>query len=220
MREAQALAEMSGDQAIKFRIWSHAGAMYRHMGRPAEALAANDVARGLHITRRDPMFASLGLARQAAIHGVAQDRTGTRRALDQAQDALDRIDPDAFRPVWLSAFYDQAELNSLALSAYLQLGDFSIAESHAHRCLATLRPHMRRSQAITTTRLAHAQLAQGDIEAATATAMRVPADAATQHPRVSRMLQEFGAALRARAPRSSTAQIWTEHTRDAWRPTA
>ncbi|MEV0633913.1 hypothetical protein AB0I77_02840 [Streptomyces sp. NPDC050619] len=36
MREAQALAEMSGDQAIKFRIWSHAGAMYRHMGRPAE----------------------------------------------------------------------------------------------------------------------------------------------------------------------------------------
>ncbi|MFF3313147.1 XRE family transcriptional regulator [Streptomyces sp. NPDC002952] len=220
MREAQALAEMSGDQAIKFRIWSHAGAMYRHMGRPAEALAANDVARGLHITRRDPMFASLGLARQAAIHGVAQDRTRTRRALDQAQDALDRMDPNDFRPVWLSAFYDQAELNSLALSAYLQLGDFLIAESHAHRCLATLRPHMRRSQAITTTRLAHAQLAQGDIEAATATAMQVSADAATQHPRVSRMLQEFGAALRARAPRSSTAQIWIEHTRDAWRPTA
>ncbi|MFI1438680.1 XRE family transcriptional regulator [Streptomyces fructofermentans] len=219
MREAQALAEMSGDQAIKFRIWSHAGAMYRHIGRPGEAFAANDVARNLHITRRDPMFASLGLARQAAIHGTAQDRTGTRRALDQAQDALQRMDPGAYRPVWLLAFYDQAELDALALSAFLALGDHPTAEFHAHRCLATLRPHMRRSHAITTTRLAHAQLAQGDFETAAATAMHVPADAATQHARVSRMLQEFGAALRARAPRSSTAQTWTEHTRDAWKAT-
>ncbi|MET8454142.1 XRE family transcriptional regulator [Streptomyces sp. NPDC005209] len=219
MREAQALAEMSGDQAIKFRIWSHAGAMYRHIGRPGEAFAANDVARNLHITRRDPMFASLGLARQAAIHGAAQERAGTRRAFDQAQDALQRADPYDYRPVWLLAFYDEAELHSLALSAHLALGDYATAEFHAHRCLSTLRPHMRRSHAITTTRLAHAQLAQGDLEAATVTAMQVPADAATQHARVSRMLQEFGAALRARAPRSSTAQTWTEHTRDAWKAT-
>ncbi|MER6529172.1 XRE family transcriptional regulator [Streptomyces sp. NPDC001508] len=219
MREAQALAEMSGDQGIKFRIWSHAGTMYRHMGRPADALAANDVARNLNITRRDPMFASLGLARQAAIHGAAQDRTGTRRAFDQAQDAMDRADPHAARPVWLIAFYDQAELHSLALSAYLTLGDYPTAESHGHRCLASLRPHMVRSRAITTTRLAHAQLHQGDADAATTAAMQVPATAATQHARVSRMLQEFGAALRAKAPGSPTVQTWTEHTA-AWRTSA
>ncbi|ORT61928.1 hypothetical protein BKD26_02655 [Streptomyces sp. CB03238] len=218
MREAQALAEMSTDQAIKFRIWSHAGTMYRHMGRPADALAANDVARNLHVTRRDPMFASLGLARQAAIHGAAQDRTATRRTFDQAQDAMQRAAPEDYRPVWLLAFYDQAELDSLALSAYLALGDYPTAEFHAHRCLSVLRPHMARSRAITTTRLAHAQLAQGDADAATATAMKVPADAATQHARVSRMLQEFGAALRATAPGSSTVQTWTEHTA-AWRTT-
>jgi len=219
MREAQALAEMSGDQAIKFRIWSHAGTMYRHMGRPADALAANDVARGLHVTRRDPMFASLGLARQAAIHGAAQDRNGTRRAFDQAQDAMDRADPHAYRPVWMLAFYDQAEFDSLALSAYLALGDYPTAEFHGHRCLVSLRPHMVRSRAITTTRLAHAQLAQGDADAATAAAMKVPATAATQHARVSRMLQEFGAALRATAPSSPTVQTWTEHTA-AWRASA
>ncbi|MDQ1018513.1 XRE family transcriptional regulator [Streptomyces afghaniensis] len=219
MREAQALAEMAGDQAIKFRIWSHAGAMYRHMGRPADALAANDVARGLHITRRDPMFASLGLARQAAIHGAAQDRTGTRRAFDQAQDAMDRADPEDYRPVWMLAFYDQAELHSLALSAHLSLGDYPAAEFHAHRCLSALRPHMVRSRAITTTRLAHAQLAQGEVEAATLTAMKVPADAATRHARVSRMLQEFGAALRATAPGSPPVETWTEHAA-AWRTTA
>ncbi len=219
MREAQALAEMSGDQAIKFRIWSHAGTMYRHMGRPADAFAANDVARNLHITRRDPMFASLGMARQAAIHGAAHDRTGTRRAFDQAQDAMLRAGPGDYRPVWLLAFYDQAELHSLALSAHLALGDYPTAEYHAHRCLSALRPHMVRSRAITTTRLAHAQLAQGAADAATATAMKVPADSATQHARVTRMLQEFGAALRATAPRSSTVQAWTEHTA-SWRMAA
>ncbi|RDG36065.1 hypothetical protein DVH02_22080 [Streptomyces corynorhini] len=220
MREAQVLAEMSGNQAIKFRIWSHAGTMYRHMGRPSHALAANDVARNLHITRRDPLFASLGLARQSAIHGVARDRTGTRRAFEQAQDAMLRADPADFRPVWMLAFYDQAELDSLGLSAFLALGDYQTAEFHAHRCLSALRPHMRRSLAITTTRLAHAQLAQGAVDAATVTAMSVPSDAATQHARVSRLLQKFGAALHATAPGSSTTQIWTEHHRNAWRTPA
>lgn len=203
MREAQTLAELSGDQAIKFRIWSHAGSLYRHLGRPADARAANDVARSLHINRRDPMFASLGIARQMAIQGVAHERGNLRRTFDQAQEALARASDDR-RPVWLTAFYDEAELHSLALSAYLAAGDWATAEFHAHRCLAALRPHMRRSRAIATSRLAHAQLAQGDVEAATHTAMGVPAEAATQHARVSRMLQEFSAALRATAPGSTS----------------
>ncbi|MFJ4686203.1 XRE family transcriptional regulator [Streptomyces sp. NPDC088789] len=219
MREAQTLAEMSGDQAIKFRIWSHTGTMYRHLGRPADALAANDVARNLFLTRRDPLFASLGLARQGAIQGTAQDRSGMRRTFDQAQEAMLRSDPTDYRPVWMLAFYDQAELDSLALSANLALGDYPTAEYHAHRCLAALRPHMIRSRAIATTRLAHAQLAQGTADAATATAMKVPADVATHHARVARMLQEFGAALRATAPGSTTAQTWTEHAA-TWRTTA
>jgi hypothetical protein len=33
IREAQALAEMASDQAIEFRIWSHAGTTYRRMRR-------------------------------------------------------------------------------------------------------------------------------------------------------------------------------------------
>ncbi len=75
------------------------------------------------------------------------------------------------RTLGYPTFYDQAELDSLALSAHLALGDYSTAEYHAHRCLSALRPHIVRSRAITTTRLAHAQLAQGDPDAATATAM-------------------------------------------------
>ncbi|MEV1025309.1 XRE family transcriptional regulator [Streptomyces sp. NPDC050264] len=219
MREAQTLAELSGDQAIKFRIWSHAGSLYRHMGRPADARAANDVARNLHITRRDPMFASLGMARQMAIQGTAHERAGLPRTFDQAWEAMSRADAGAFRPVWLLAFYDEAELHSLALTAHLSAGDWSTAEYHAHQCLAALRPHMRRSRHIATSRLSQAQLAQGDVDTATHSAMGIPAEAATQHARVSRMLQEFGAALRATAPGSASARTWTEHTA-AWRISA
>ncbi|MGW1608769.1 XRE family transcriptional regulator [Streptomyces sp. NPDC002285] len=219
MREAQALAEMSGDQAIKFRIWSHAGTMYRHMGRLADALSANDVARNLHITRRDPLFACLGHARQAATLGLTGDTAPVQRALGCAQDALERADQGLARPVWMTAACDGAELETLALAAHLRLGNFEQAETHAHRSLTLLRPQMLRDRAINTVRLAHAQLAQGDADAATATAMKVPANAATQHARVSRMLQEFGAALRATAPGSPTARTWTEHTREGWRTT-
>ncbi|MFF2779488.1 XRE family transcriptional regulator [Streptomyces sp. NPDC058052] len=211
MKEAQVLAELSGDQAIKFRIWSHAGTLYRHMGRPADARAANDVARDLHITRRDPMFASLGMAREMAIKGASHDLRSLPRTYDQAREAMSRAAPDVPRPVWLQAFWDEAELHSLALSAYLSAGDWATAEYHAHRCLASLRPHMQRSRAITTSRLAQAQLAQGHADTATHTAMTVEREAATQHPRVSRMLQEFGAALRAMAPGSNNVHIWTEH---------
>ncbi|MFD7669013.1 hypothetical protein [Streptomyces sp. NPDC059788] len=154
----------------------------------------------------------------AAIHCTAQDSTSTRRAFEQAQDTMLRADPADYRPVWMLAFYDQAELDSLVLSAYLALGDYPAAEYHAHRCLSALRPHMVRSRAIATTRLAHAQLAQGAADAATAAAMTVTANAATQHARVARMLQEFGAALRATAPRTATVQTWTEHVA-TWRTT-
>ncbi|WP_106436880.1 Tat pathway signal sequence domain protein [Streptomyces prunicolor] len=219
MREAQSLAEMSGDQAIKFRIWSHAGTLYRHMGRPADALASNDVARNLHITRRDPLFACLGHARQAATLGLTGDTAAVRHALGCAQDALERADPDLARPVWMTAVRNGAELETLALAAHFRLGNFEQAETHAHRSLALLHPQMRRDRAINTARLAAAQLGQGDIEPAVATAMKVPSDIAAQHARVGRTLQQFGAALRTTAPGNSTAKAWAEHTA-TWRTTA
>ncbi|MEW1797152.1 helix-turn-helix transcriptional regulator [Streptomyces niveus] len=208
---ASSLAAMSGDPTIQFRIWSHAGSLYRHLARPADALAANDVARNLPIARRDPMFASLGHARHAAIHGLTGDPRAVRQALGHAQDALQQADPHEQRPMWLNAFYDQAELENLALAAYLSLGNYEDAEAHAHRSLALVRPEMRRTRAITTTRLAHAQLGQGDLEPAVATAISVPTDPIGQHPRVLGMLSDFGNALRIAAPTSPFTRTWTEY---------
>ncbi|MER6218773.1 XRE family transcriptional regulator [Streptomyces sp. NPDC001674] len=212
LRAAAELAELSADPAIKFRIWSHAGTMFRHQGRSAEAAAANDVARGLSLTRRDPLFASLGLARHAAIHAASGERQAAKRAFGQAQEAMARAGRGEVRPVWLTAFYDEAEIHSLALSAYLNLGDWATAEAHGHRCLAALRPHMHRSRAITTARLARAQLEQGEAATAVATAMQVPADSAAHHPRVVGMLDAFGHRLTQIAPDSAHTASWQEFT--------
>ncbi|MFG2848671.1 helix-turn-helix transcriptional regulator [Kitasatospora sp. NPDC048296] len=210
---AASLAAMSGDGAIQFRIWSHAGSLYRHMRRPGDALAANDVARSLPIARRDPLFASLGHARHAAIHGLTGDVNAVRRSVGRAQDALDRAGAGLDRPVWLTAHYDQAELDSLALAAHLALGRYEDAEAHAHRSLALLRSHMQRSRAITHARLARAQLGQGGLEPAVTTAMGIPGVLAA-HPRVAGMLDRFGSALVNVAPNSPHAQLWNQYTQD------
>lgn len=211
---AASLAALSGDATVQFRIWSHAGMLYRRLDRPHDALAANDVARALPIARRDPMFASLGHARHAAIHGFSGDRRGVRRALGHAREAFGRADPDEQRPLWLTAFFDQAELESLAMGTYLALGDPLAAEAHAHRSLALLRPNMKRNKAVTTACLAYAQLGQSDVEPAVETAMSIPPEF-THHPRVHGMLHEFGSTLRATAPSSPWTQTWDQFLHDS-----
>ncbi|MGW2545494.1 helix-turn-helix domain-containing protein [Kitasatospora sp. NPDC001574] len=218
-QKAASLAAMSGDSGISFRIWSHAGSLYRHLGQAGDALAANDVARSLPIARRDPLFASLGHARHAAIHGLTGDSNAVRRSLGHAQDALGRADLRASRPVWITAFYDQAELDSLALAAHLAAGNWEDAEAHAHRSIAQRRDAMQRSHGITAVRLARAQLGQGDLEPAVATAMSVPAEVST-HPRVTRMLTAFGSTLHRLAPGSGADRTWTAYAHDSWRTTA
>lgn len=218
-RRASSLAAMSGDPTIAFRIWSHAGSMYRHLGRAIDAQAANDVARGLSITRRDPLFASLGHARHAAILGLTGDPNAVRRAIDRAQEALGQADPAADRPTWITIHYDQAELDSLALAAHLALGSFEDAEARAHRSLAALRPHMKRSRGITTARLARAQLGQGDIDHAIHTAMSVAADQAT-HPRIAGMLASFGRSVHELAGAGGNARTWDQWAYDTRRSIA
>ncbi|NBE50625.1 hypothetical protein GUY60_04130 [Streptomyces sp. YC537] len=208
---ASSLAGMSGDQAIQFRIWSHAGSLYRHLARPVDALAANDAARRLTLVRRDPLFGALGHARHAAIHGVHGDLAAIRRCMGQAEDAFDRAASDEPRPVWMRAFFDQAELHSLATAAYLAAQDYATAEAHAHRSLVYLRPNLTRSRAITTARLARAQLGQGDLGPAVATATSIPGSS-MDHPRVAGMLNSFTRALSEVAPRSPETRQWNEFT--------
>jgi hypothetical protein len=208
------------------------------MGRPVDAIQANDAARDLAITRRDPMFASLGHARHAAILGLTGDLNGMRRVIDRAEDALHRADPGASRPGWLTAHYDGAELNSLALAGYLALGElwaleprdlgrplpraataaFAAAEAHAHQSLNSLRGHMQRSKGISTARLARAQLGQGDLDEAVRTAMAIPG-AQRSHPRVAGMVGAFNRDLTRQAGADDwRVGQWEQHLNDRERP--
>ncbi|MDQ8707286.1 hypothetical protein RCO28_33175 [Streptomyces sp. LHD-70] len=125
---------------------------------------------------------------------------------------------DEPRPLWMRAFFDRAELHSLATAAHLSARDFATAEAHAHRSLAALRPSLTRSRAITTARLASAQLGQGDVSPAVQTAMAIPVES-TGHPRVAGMLTAFNRALNEVAPHSAPARTWATYADDQLRRT-
>ncbi|MDT0542505.1 MULTISPECIES: Tat pathway signal protein [Streptomyces] len=209
LNQAVTLAGLAGDSTVQFRVWGHAGSLYRQLGRYADAMAASEASRATAITRRDPLFTSLALARLAVDHADSGDARAALRAIDQAQDAFDRADHSPSRPTWMR-FFDQAELDSLALFAHLSLGKWAEAEHHAHRCLTRLRPDLERNRALTHANLALAQLGQGDIEPAVASAMTVAAEMAHQG-RVRKLLGEFTYRLNAMAPKTPEARAWRDH---------
>lgn len=206
LNEAVALAGLSGDPSMQFRIWGHAGALYRHLGQYTTALAADEAAKRTRAAR-DPLYASLVQARTAVHHADLHDRQATLRCLGLAEAALSRADIDAPRPPWLK-FYDSAELHLLALTATTTLGLWEEAEAHAHHTLARLRPDMRRNRALTLAYLAHAQLGQREPELAVTTAHMIPAQA--RHGRTARLLNTFGHRLHTLAPQAPATREWFE----------
>jgi tetratricopeptide (TPR) repeat protein len=210
---AVTLAGLANNRFILFRVWGHAGIMYRHLGRPADAIRAAEVARSQSITRNDPLYASLAMARLATFHADAGDVRSSLRAIGLAQASYDRADRAKHRPPWMG-FYDQAELDSLSTFALLRLRRWEDAERTAYRCLAGLRPDLERNRALTYANLAHAQLGQGDIEPAIAAA-RTVAPGMARHGRVGMLLDSFTTQLTAVAPRSPETVAWQEHRRAA-----
>ncbi|TKA12269.1 Tat pathway signal protein [Actinacidiphila oryziradicis] len=209
LNHAVTLAGLAGDPAVQFRVWGHASVLYRQLGRHTDAMAAAEASRATGITRRDPMYASLALARLAVDHADLGDTRTALRTLGQAQDAFDRADPTLRRPPWMR-FYDRAELDSLALFTHLQLGRWDEAEHHAHRSLAYLRPDLHRNRALTHANLALAQLGQGELEPALATAQTIPPEMARKG-RIGKLLSDFTRRMTDLAPGSAGQRTWTEH---------
>ncbi|QIB42680.1 hypothetical protein [Streptomyces aureoverticillatus] len=206
------LAGLSADPAVQFRVWGHAAVLYRRLGRLTDALAAADVSRSAHVTRSDPVFASLGLAHTAVHQGVLGDRTAAQRSLGHAQDALCRADLTLPRPPWM-LFYDQAELELLALITQSALGQWVDAETHAHRSLALLRPELIRNRHRVLVFQAHAQLSLDALEPALLTIGAIPREA--WHGRTGRLVAAFTTHLRTTAPDAPETRTWTEFLRES-----
>lgn len=200
------LAGLSGDPATEFRVWGHASVLFRQLKRPTDALAAAERSQASPITRRDPLFASLAMSRLAVNHAELGDDRSAMRYLDLSQKALDRADPNKHRPTWVG-FYDQAELDHLAMVARMHLAQWPDAEKHAHRSLAYVRPGLKRNSALVRANLAVAQLGQRDLEQAIATAQSIP-EGMMRHARVRGLLDRFTLQVTTLAPRNSEARDW------------
>ncbi|MFF2041021.1 hypothetical protein ACFVVX_11370 [Kitasatospora sp. NPDC058170] len=210
------LAGLAQDATAQFRAWNSIAILAHQQNRHAEAVTAANAAQATGITRCDPMFASLAHARTAIGHSNLNDRQAALRSLGLAEDALARARGEA-RPSWV-AFYGPAELFALTAIVRDRIGDPEQAEGASHRALAMLPSQFRRNRALATGRLAIAQLHQGEIELATATAATV-FDLMVGAPipgRMRTLLGDFHRDLLTLSANAPAAREWADRFRTEW----
>ncbi|MGY0057225.1 hypothetical protein ACWY4P_11765 [Streptomyces sp. LZ34] len=210
------LAGMANDPIAELDVWNLYAMLARERGEYADAVGSAQAAQHTAITRRDPLFASLAHARTAVGHSYL-DRQAALRSLGYAHEALDKASFDEPRPSWV-AFYGPAELAALTAIIQERIGDPAEAEAASHRALATIPKQFHRNRAMTTARLALAQLHQRDIDQACATASTVFGLMAG-HPipgRLRSLLGDYYRDLMTLAPDASVAQEWGDRYRSEW----
>ncbi|MFF3242981.1 helix-turn-helix transcriptional regulator [Streptomyces sp. NPDC002870] len=209
-------AGMAQDSAAQFSAWNQIAMLSRQRRRHTDAISAAQAAQALPITRRDPLFASLAHARLAIGHSNRNDRHTALRSLGYAEEALDKARPVS-RPSWIG-FYGPAELLAITAIVQQRLGLSAEAEASSHRALAITPDRYRRNRALSTVRLALAQLHQGDLDLACATASDVFSimEGAEIPGRIRTELGDFHRSVQDHAPKSQQAAELTDRLRAKW----
>lgn len=209
LEKAITLAGLSGYGQVQHQTWRYAAMLAHQRGRPADAIAAAEAAMSTAAHRRDPLYASLSHARLALAASTARDVHRARRAADRAADAFGQAEPTRPRPADMD-FYTRGELHGLTAITLLRLGHPARSESHTHRCLAALRPDQNRNRAYYSFHLALAQLHQGEVEQACATAGAVNLSPEAAGGRIGRLLGTFTTTLNVRAPNTAVTRDWND----------
>ncbi|MBD0674544.1 XRE family transcriptional regulator [Streptomyces sp. CBMA156] len=204
------LVGLGNDHVTAMRAFNCLSMVGYQRGSPSATLSAARAAQESRATRRDPLLASLGHARAAIAHSTAGDRQTALRCLGHARDALGRADSRE-RPAWTD-FYGSAELFALSAVVHQHLAESAESESASHRALAGIPAQFRRNRASATARLALAQLGQGEVEQATATATGVYTlmGADPLPPRLRTLLGDFHRGLITLAPGAAATREWTD----------
>ncbi|MFB7111712.1 XRE family transcriptional regulator [Streptomyces sp. NPDC056291] len=216
LNRALYLAGMAKDPSVELRVWNYHAMLAHQRGQHTQAVDAGYAAQATPITRRDPLYASLAHARTALGHSNLGDRQAALRSLGHAQEALAKA-TDEPRPSWL-AFYGPAELTAISAIVRDRIGDPAQAEADSHKALTSIPAQFRRNRALATARLALAQLHQGDIDQACATASQV-FDLMAGDPLPGRMrslLGDYYRDLISLAPDAGVAQEWGDRFRSEW----
>ena len=211
------LAGMAQNDVTELEVWNIYTLLTRERGEHQLSLGAARAAQRLGITRRDPFFASLLHTRTAVGHAYLGERQAALRSLGWAEEALDKASPQEPRPSWV-AFYGEGELSALTALVRQRLGDYPEAEAASHQALATIPERFRRNRVMVTTDVAWAQLHQGEVEQACATAATV-FDLMAGDPlpgRLRSLLGDFYRDLITLAPRHPVTRDWGDRYRAEW----
>ncbi|MFE7012789.1 hypothetical protein ACFVAQ_20210 [Streptomyces sp. NPDC057651] len=212
LNEAMTLAGMAGSSEMQMRLWGHAALLSFQQQHLPKAQAAAEAGRRAYVCRQDALFRSLASARLAGILSAVDGcNSHAQRALANAHKAYQQADLSEERPTWLS-FFDKAELNGLSALVMARLGRYDESEAYLHQALTQLRPEYRRNRTYYSVHLALAQLAQGEVEEAVATAK--PLVPTRGEPplsgRTSGLLRKFDRGLHRLAPGNPSAVEWAD----------
>lgn len=169
--QALRLAEESGDPALGAHVLAGLADQATLLGHPHEGRRLAQAGRqGLAKVDAPACLADLWTLEARAL-AVIGDKTGTARAINAAENAFARIEPDR-EPEW-ALFIDQAYLCGEWANAFRDLGQPEQAASHARRSIAHARAQNRaRRGALSHAALAVTHLQKRDLEAAHAAGVR------------------------------------------------
>jgi hypothetical protein len=213
LKDTLTYAGLAQDSTAQLRVYNNLAVVAFQQRQWQDSIAAAQAAHALGVARRDPLVASLAHARAAIGHAAVSDRQAALRYLWHAHDALTRAE-EVPRPSWLD-FYGRAELHALSAVVHQRLGFAEQAEGAAHQALASIPVGYRRNRASATAWLALAQLGQGEIEQACATALTVRPLMGDDElpPRLLSLLGDFHRDLITVAPNSTATREWTDRIR-------
>ncbi|GAB3943646.1 hypothetical protein GCM10029976_066570 [Kribbella albertanoniae] len=213
LEKAVTLAGLSGDAQVQHQLWRYASMLAVHKGRYTDAIAAAEACAQTKVHRADPFFASMTHSRIALAASNLGDGARALRALERSAEALERAETSIPRPASVN-FYTLGELHGLAGIVHYRLGIAAESESHIHRCLAELRADQHRNRSYYRAQAALAQLAQGDVDQALATAQSVvPSPTDLTPGRVSHLLATFTSALTQNAASGTAVRDWRDFVR-------
>ncbi|MBJ3809217.1 XRE family transcriptional regulator [Streptomyces flavofungini] len=168
--KALTLAGLARDSETMYRVWDHLMLTSSQRENHAEAAAGAEVMKRSSVSRRDPLYASLGHMRHANALARLHETTESLRALDLAEKAFSRVRGE-HSSEWI-AFYSRAEFDALGSYVWTALGKHERAEFCLHRTLAAIPDGMVRNKALYTAHLSLSQANQGELELACTTGTR------------------------------------------------
>ncbi|MFD7530365.1 MULTISPECIES: XRE family transcriptional regulator [unclassified Streptomyces] len=210
---ALTLAGLARDGEAMYRVWDHLMLTFSQRENHAEAAAGAEVMKRASVTRRDPLYASLGHMRHANALARLHQPVEALRALSFAERTFGRTRGE--RPSAWIEFYSRAEFDALSSYVWTALGEHGRAESCLHRTLAAIPGDMVRDAALYTAHLSLCQARQGEVELACATGrqahgMLLPTSGSR---RATNTLVRTRQVIEATGTKAPEAASWIEESR-------